>query len=502
MNGRRITKQIQITFPGSALVTIVIILLGAWFLRIHHLDISSFWLDEIRSYGRALLPNWAVGRQALISANHAPLYEWVILRTWLQVGESEFLARFPGIVLSMLTLSVTYALGLALFRSRTVAVWATLFLATSALYLTFTRWVRPYALLSLLLTLTIFALWRALLTGRLRYWLFYGVTAAGAVYTHYFAAFTLFAVSILVLVRVVVERDKRLLRDWALANVLGALLFLPWLPAFRTELTDGAVNWIEPLTLTKIWLLLASLFGREVFSSTVTFALAISLWILIALGLIAWFRGLNAWPDRWSYPYIGLAASAGTILLVILVSIAKPLLVARYFQGALPAICVLLAFSVVYSRPRYLAIGLGLVVLVVGLLSSFQVADRQTTEDWKAVAAYIEANSRAEDKIAIIDERDEWLAPFQFYYGDDQAFGFVPGELNDSQVVRQAVAANCPCDRLWLAHSVRRSTTESLDYEPEDNYDGYHVVDRVTFADRLLKDRLAIDLWLLEKGPE
>lgn len=495
------TKDSQRKIFEPARVAIVVILLAAWFLRIHDLGDSSFWLDEVLSFERALLPDWAAGREALIRANHAPLYEWVVLRTWLKAGDSEFWARFPGAVLSLLTIGVTYALAMSLFRKRALALWASLFLATSALYLGFVRWVRPYALLSLLLSLAVFALWRALMTGRRHYWLAYGLLAAGALYTHYFAVFTLIALGILVLIRVVVEKDGRLLFNWVLVTALAALLFLPWFPVFDAQMSDGAVEWIEPLTLTMIGQLPAELVTWALFASPVTFVVSAVLWILLAIGLVAWLRLRSQLPYRWSYPYIALAAG-GTVLLVNLIALTKSLFVARYFLGILPAISIVIAFSVVYGRPRYLAIGLTVLALVPSLVASYLIVSRQTAEDWGAVAAYIETNSNDDDTLVQIAESPSWTEAFNHYYQGPLTPGFVPGELSDPTAVQTAIDENCPCQRIWLFQSARRTSRRTLSYGPEDDYAGYHVVKRVKFDQNLIGERLAVDLWLLEKAAD
>jgi hypothetical protein len=225
-----------------------------------------------------------------------------------------------------------------------------------------------------------------------------------------------------------------------------------------------------------------------------------AVWLTLAIGFVTWIRRRSGPAERWSYPFL-IIASAGTVLLAVLVSIFKPLIVARYFIGVLPAFCLLLAYPVVYARPRGLALGLGISILVVSLMSGSMVVTRQTTENWKAVAAHIEANSSSGDDLVLIDQAQVWSVPFDFYYRGELEAGFMSGELSDAQTVQDAVDANCPCDRLWLVQSVRRTSGESLVYEPQSDYGGYKILARKTFHENLIRDRLAIDLWLLgEEG--
>jgi 4-amino-4-deoxy-L-arabinose transferase-like glycosyltransferase len=483
------------------MTAIILILLASWFLRIHDLGAGSFWLDEIKSFTRATLPDWQAGREALIRANHAPLYEWIVLRTWLNVGSSEFLARFPGAVFSMLTISVTYALAISLFRRKAVGVWASLFLMASALYLGFARWIRPYALHSFLLTLAVFCLWRAMSGGRRRYWFGYAIAGAGALYTHYYAAFTLLMLALFVLFRSLKEKDKTLLRDWALSSGLIALLFLPWLTSFQTQYSDGAVGWIRPLRLETILRLPASLMDRELLVTPIAWAVALMLWVILALGLLSWIHGRSGWPNRWSYPFTASVA-AGTVLIAVIVSITKPLIVPRYFLGALPIICILFAFSIVYALQRRLAFALGVAVLGATLFASYTLVTQQATEDWKAVAAYLGENLRPEDTLFQVDETRVWTAPFNHYYQGPPAPIFVPGELRDPGVVQTAIDENCPCERIWFVQSARQTGARSVAYEPQSSYSGYQLVSRVIFDEKALDERLAVDLWLLEKRVE
>ncbi len=474
----------------------ILLLLAGWFLHIHDLDASSLWLDELRSFERASLPDWDAGREALVSANHAPLYEWIVLRTWLNLGQTEFLARLPGAFLSLLAISVTYALATVVFRRRAVGIWSMFFFTLSPLYLNFTRWIRPYALLSLLLITAVFCLWRALGTGKRRYWLAYGLLIAGTLYTHYYAIFTVAALGLFVILRSAAERKTGMFRDWALSSILSLVLFLPWLSSFRTELSDGAVEWIEPLRLATIVQLPTNLIAWDLFDRPIWIAMTVLAWAALAVGLVTWLRGRPRWPERWGYPYVAITL-AGTVFLAIVVSLVKPLIVPRYFIGVLPALCILFAFVAVYGRPRLLALGLAAGILLASFSSTAQIATRRSTEDWRSVAQYVEQHAAPGDRVVVLDQAEHWTDPFQFYYRGEAPFAFLAGQLSDSQAVQAAIDASCPCDRLWLAQSVRRTSSESLAYEPDGDYSGFRVVERVIFDEALIRDRLAVDLWLL-----
>ncbi len=126
----------------------VLIVLLAFALRVHHLDAQSLWNDEGNSLRLAqrTVPDLidAAGRDI-----HPPGY-YLALKAWISLaGESEFSLRALSMLMGVLTVAVTIALGRALF-SRSAGMIAGLLVALSPLAVYYSQETRMYAALALL----------------------------------------------------------------------------------------------------------------------------------------------------------------------------------------------------------------------------------------------------------------------------------------------------------------------------------------------------------------
>ena len=210
--------------PTAASKTLLgAVIVGAAALRFPTLDTQSFWADEAvtvdllsRSFGDML---GSIGD----SESTPPLY-YVVAWLWTQVcGTGEVGLRSLSALLGTALVPVAWALagriggaGRAGRLGDRAAIFGALLVATNPLLVWFSQEARAYALLALLVALSLLALMRALETpsrGRLLAW---GSIAALALATHYFALFFVIAEGLWLI-------WKRGPRSGALALVLPVL---------------------------------------------------------------------------------------------------------------------------------------------------------------------------------------------------------------------------------------------------------------------------------------
>jgi hypothetical protein len=163
--------------------------------------------------------------------SHPPLW-FSSFWAWRQVaGESEFAGRFYSVLLTALTLTLVYRLGRRWFGADRYGLYAVALLGVNAFFFTYALEIRPYALIMLLVTASMWFLQRWLTTGRWRPALLYGVTAAAMLYVHYF----LFVLILVQALFAVVYSARRFSWRWARqaagAGGVALLLWLPWLPS-------------------------------------------------------------------------------------------------------------------------------------------------------------------------------------------------------------------------------------------------------------------------------
>jgi hypothetical protein len=182
----------------------------------------------------------------------------------------------------------------------------------------------------------------------------------------------------------------------------------------------------------------------------------------------------------------------GTVLLAVVVSLAKPILFVRYFVGILPTLCILLAVAAVRSRPRIPGVTAYFLLLVVSIAFVVPVVTETWRPDFAAVGDTI-AEGGSEDAVVLIvgpDPNDLGLSGFDHY--NDAA---VPVVMVDSRDGSDAVAAaidelDGDPARVWL---LRYRAFGGADVPP-----GYEVVLDERYDSRFFERSFPMRLILLE----
>jgi 4-amino-4-deoxy-L-arabinose transferase-like glycosyltransferase len=330
---------------------LLLILLG-FGLRLFLLGSQSLWYDEgvtatIAQRDLLELTRW--------TANdiQPPLYYYLVALWGRLGGWSEWSLRWPSAVLGVLALPLLGAVAYRLMRLRGAALLAVLLAALHPLLVYYGQEARMYTLLVCLAILLAYLLLRIADTARRTRWLWlaYVVTAAAAVYTHYFAWFLLVALGCAWLLDARGVRTRHsgdspahpLTRFVQLlaANVAVVVLYLPWLANLWTQLRVDRSYWLGDLKLHE-----ALLDAAISFTSGETMRENMALWLLpvyVLVTAVAWWGIWRTWPRGRR-----LALYGGFWLLVPLAAVLAlafnvPKFNARYVMLALPALLLLWA---------------------------------------------------------------------------------------------------------------------------------------------------------------
>src|SRR5436309_2114673 len=115
------------------------------------------------------------------------LLYYLLLRTWVHLGSSEFVVRLLSVIFGVAAVPMVYLLGRDLF-SRATGMIAAALLAVHAFHIYFSQEARSYALLVLLLIVSAYFFARLAASPERRlYRLGYPVASAPAFYAHLFA---------------------------------------------------------------------------------------------------------------------------------------------------------------------------------------------------------------------------------------------------------------------------------------------------------------------------
>ncbi len=211
---------------------ILIIFLTALF-QIHSIHTTYMRDDEeiaFRTTSRDL--GYAIWYQAEQDV-HAPLW-FMSFWGWQQLaGSSEFMGRVYGILLSTLTLALLYQIGQSWFRNWRFGLFVAAGLGVNAYFTIYAMEIRPYPLIMLAATFSMWSFGRWLARRSMRTALIYGLSLALLLYIHYFLVFLILAQVIYFLLS---RPTPILLRQGLSAAGIAFLLWLPWFPIFLNQI--------------------------------------------------------------------------------------------------------------------------------------------------------------------------------------------------------------------------------------------------------------------------
>jgi mannosyltransferase len=411
--------------PLGRFLLIAIILL-AFGLRLHRIRDQSLWNDEGTSIALAQRDLAAIARDAAQDI-HPPLYYW-LLAGWVEVaGTSEAAVRSLSAALGLLLVVLVYALG-RLLAGRWPGLAAAFLAAINPFQVYYAQEARMYMLLAVWAALAFYAALRWAAGRGLRrpgWGLIYMLAAAAGLYTHYAFPTVLAAVNLALLVHIGLGwRDSpraarhRLL--WWLAFQVGAgLLFLPWLPTAYRQLSvwprvAGTYGFAAALTQTSQLFTMGP--AAPPWSE--------SLWYLPPVFLLfrpsARSRHLP-WPVGYLAPVLWLVVP---VALIIGLGLFKD----AYFKFMLvasPACCLLAGRVLVpfFRKHRllqvteitlYALLWLSLIIASVAGLRSYYNDPAYARDDYRAIAAYIEAVGRPGDAVLLNAPGQQEV--FRYYY--------------------------------------------------------------------------------------
>jgi mannosyltransferase len=483
---------------GSRRVAVIVaICLLAFGLRAFHLETQSLWYDEGLSVYLASLPPQATVETSAIT-DHPPLHA-LMLGAWMRVaGRSELAIRFISVWWSVLAVALIWRVGRELLTDAIGAVGA-LLMATSAFAVWYAQEVRGY---SMLLALTLVAAWAFAMTlipgpspsvgegrsprpirergqGRGWAWIALVVSGIAALYTHYYAAFTLLALN-LAFLAVLACRIRHALPQQLAQHTIRhtpyaihfyfsqlAILagFAPWLPAVIRQATTnttyfpGRVGWQTVVGDT------LRVFTTGDVAPTTLAAVALSVMgVLAVIGALAEQPGTT----RLNRVITALLVAAPVTAMAV-IAWNKPKFAPRYLIEALPAIYLLVGAGFTAANRQRISgwvffvlhalVIVGAIILIVtgafSLRATYFDPARQRP-DMRGVAAYIAANEQRGDVIVLLGGYQSPV--FDFYYHGENPIAPMPEGVMppaqsplDYRAARQLEEIARGHGRLWLA---------------------------------------------------
>ena len=254
---------------GVTRVLLLVILLVAAGVRLHNLEVQSFWYDEGTTYGRSLrtIPELIETMQANI---HVPGYFALLTLYEDAAGHTEFALRSFSVWFSLLSVALTYVLGARLY-GRVAGIAAASFVALNTFSVYYAQEARMYSLLAAVAALSMYVFVRLMqamqrpISARVwhqrplvRWGAALAVVNIVGMYTHYLYPLIMLVqgiMAVLWLIALALDdaspddaspddaparrfgRSLRGLLAYTVANLVTLAAFLPWLPIAIRQIT-------------------------------------------------------------------------------------------------------------------------------------------------------------------------------------------------------------------------------------------------------------------------
>lgn len=387
---------------------IFLILLLALGLRLIALD-QSFWLDEaIGALAAKNYSYWEILNQFMKADNHSPLY-YLLIKFWSSLfGFSEVAIRSLGVLFSLVAIYFTYKLAKLITKNEFVAIFASIFLATSQFFVYFSQEARMYVPAA---AFAVTCLYFYLKTSRKEnnlYWIYFAISLAGLFFIDYVPVFMY---PVFVIYAIVNKQRKNWWVKFALSHIILILFGILWLPIFKVQLQNS------PYTLSVLpdW---ADLAGGATFKQ-------------LALVWIKFIGGRISLLNKKIY-YLYIIFASIPFLFAATKNINKKYLIIKLFL-IFPIISLFLAslffpgfnyFRLTFVYPAFailVAVGvknykkLALIILVINFigLGIYYFSKNTQREQWRQTVQWIESDAQNTD-LAIF-EFSAPFAPYEWY---------------------------------------------------------------------------------------
>lgn len=400
-------KGLRASAAVPAVVIAAAIAIGGLYLRAEHLGRDSVWHDEAFSARAARPSPAAIVSMTAAQDNNPPLY-YLLLHYWttLEGRDSEDALRGLSVLFGVLGLGGIFLAALPLAGPR-VAILGSALLAASLFHVEYSREARMYTLLFLTSTLSMYTFLRLGSARRAGAWAAGWIVCTLALLMSHTGAVFMWAAEHLCwlfLASRPADPGARLApapwRRWLAVNAIVAAAALPWaIVVFHQHRRLGGTFWVQPPYLSEPLDVIMEIAG-------VPRALQLPMLAAVAGALMfaVLFRrtALAHVPVRGVTLGILLIWGAVPVLAPWIWSyIDVPILIPRVAIASLAPLLIALACAIDAVRPRWFSTAAGIALVLACAVQSWSYTHRLTKEDWRGVAALIEADARPGDLLLL-----------------------------------------------------------------------------------------------------
>lgn len=367
---------------------------GAFALRMAGLTAQSLWRDEVDTLlfaTRPLAEALAMFRQP---GQNGPLF-FLMLRPWLAAaGASEFALRFPSALAGTLAVPVGYVLAYRLV-GRKPAVLTALLMALAPYLIWYGQEARMYALLTLLIPVSLWLTVAAAQQGGWWRWLSLYLVTTAAIYIHLLATLI---IPVQVVWLLVMPSAGRPAQRFRFAGLYILALFLPYLPLaiWQADMLRIAFQTGHRFVpLGDILLVLTAVFSLGVLPGQRFLEIFVFVVALTAGALLWAYQARRPGELRANAPVRPVIMLLIWLflppLMVYGISLRMPIFTERYLIWTMPAFLMLCALGIMALARTWRPLGL----IVLGAMVAFSLsgAARQVRQpiksDFRSAAGFV-----------------------------------------------------------------------------------------------------------------
>ncbi|HLY28851.1 MAG TPA: glycosyltransferase family 39 protein [Aggregatilineales bacterium] len=355
-------KQPSFWFCMSA----ALVCLLAWVIFVSHLSYESMWIDETTTLRMERSGLFGLVQETAVDV-HPPVY-YMTVWAWVNWTGSEnlFMIRLSSAIPALLAVAICFRIGREWFNSKWVGLGGAAFLATSGIFVYYSRDLRMYPLIVMWVALSWWLMGR-MLRGKQGAALGYGAVLGLMAYTYYFSAFVVVSQALVVLL---FFRNK--LRQFLAACAIALLAFIPWIPSFLFQIHEakaqsGNNSPTAPAIGKFLGTVPTSLRAIANFISTYTAKQSGYILILIVMALV-----LGLAPSvnrRYRQAVIALVLWLFlTVSLFFVINLAIPIYGLRYVLPIIPALALLAGVTIHRMPDTRARVAILLCVIIIGVL--------------------------------------------------------------------------------------------------------------------------------------
>jgi mannosyltransferase len=417
---------------------LVALLALAGLLRFATLDLQSFWYDEAFTPVHVLHSGLGATLRAVVHTENTPplwyLIAWADARAF---GTGAIALRLPSALFGVMTVPVAWAIGRELTGRRATAIASAAFVAVNPLFVWYSQEARAYALFVLMAALAMLCFLRAGREPTPRRLAAFAVTASLALLSHYFAAFLLAPMIVILLFR------RRL--PWLgeepptegagrsgratlaktgiraggaclpalVACAVPILVGLALLPLASAQGGHGA-QWIGEWALSKRLQAIPQYYLTGYSGAPLGHGIE----LLVALGILAGL-GYGLWsvlePREERGTLIALViAACGVLLPIVLIAFGADYLAPRNLVAAMIPVSAVIAVVVTARRAGHIGVVFAVLIALGGLAITIDVdlSPRLQRGDWRGVAKVLRGATAGARVITTIELG---AAPLEYY---------------------------------------------------------------------------------------